>query len=384
MPVRSSDVFDIFALGFMTPYLSLFITQEFGVDLAQATYFTGLATTFRYLCYAASSPIWGWLSDKLGSKAMLLRVMAGHSIAFFLLFLSRNVYEFTAFLCLDALLGSMTTPVYIALSDATEPKELTRVLSFQQAIQTIGSVMGPGVRSILAYYLGYRLTFLVASLNFAFLIPLTLLFRFEKPKRDAEEAQAVDVRRRIIGNLHFLGFEFVSLILSYAAINFIAPITPLCLQTLGVPMNQLLYYSSLIATFSTLCYAVAIPIGTRYIKRRFLPALAVAATAMALIQSYLFIDVRLFMILQIGMRTVQAPIQCYMIGGTGLRRRGVQMGLLNSGIYVGNALGPFIASTAPVFGLAAAFKYIASTQFGASLLLFLQNRQINGAKNKSY
>ncbi|MCJ7632979.1 MFS transporter, partial [Candidatus Bathyarchaeota archaeon] len=154
--------FDIFALGFMQSFVALFVSEEFGVNLIEATFWMGIATLFKQLSYAALSPIWGWLSDRVGSKKMLLRVMAGHALAHFLMFFSRNVYEFTAFLCLDGALGSMSTPIFTLLSKTVEHEKLPQVLSYQQSVQTVGTLLAPGVGVALALEFGYRPTYLLA------------------------------------------------------------------------------------------------------------------------------------------------------------------------------------------------------------------------------
>ncbi len=366
--------FDIFALGFMQAYLVLFLIDEFNIDLIQSTFLIGTVLLFKQLAYAVGAPIWGWLSDRVGCKKMLLRVMLGHMTAYFLIFLSRNVYEFMAFMCIDGALGSMTVPVFTMLANVTEPEDLPKVLSFNQSAQTIGGLLAPSIGSILAYSLGYRSTFLVVALVFACLVPLTLLMRFDQPPREAEAAEA-PVKEKASDYLSLLGFDFVGLVLVSAALGFVNPITQLCLTAYGAEEGQLLFYSSILATLSSIFYAAVNVIGTRYVRRSLLPLLAFGGAAMAVIQS-LFIDLRLFMVLQVGMRSVQAPVFSNLLGGRGEKRRtGVHMGILSTGRYVGSAIGPFIASTvATMVGLAPAFASVAAIQCGTFLLLFMQNR----------
>ncbi len=55
----------------------------------------------------------------------------------------------------------------------------------------------------------------------------------------------------------------------------------------------------------------------------------------------------------------------------------MQIGLLNSGRYIGQAIGPFIATTvATTLGLVAVFQAIAAIQFTSFVILLLRNRRL--------
>lgn len=370
--------FDDIALNLMSSFLPLFVMQEFGANLLDATFWTGIALLFKQSSYAAGSPIWGWLSEKVGSRKMLIRVMAGHGLAHFLMFLSGNVYQFTAFLCLDGALGSMSTPVFVLLANTMSPKELPQAVSYQQSAATIGGFVGPAIGGVLAYSLGFRPTYLIASIIFFILVVPVVLLRYEEALSKPEEAKSkAPVTEKVMGNLRFLNLDFAGLILSFAAVGFITPIIPLSLKTLGVDQDSLLAYTTVYAIVSALCYGIASPLGTRYIKRHFLPILALAATLMV-IAPIVSIGVIVFLVLMVGMRTVQAPIHSYLLAGSGeKRRRGVQMGILNSGRYIGGAIGPFIASSvAATLGLPQAFACMAAIQFATTMVLVVQNRRL--------
>ena len=380
--------FDIFALGFMQSFVTLFVSEEFGVNLLDATFWMGLATLFKQFSYAFSSPIWGWLSDRVGSKKMLIRVMAGHSLAHFLMFTSRNTYEFTAFLCLDGVLGSMSTPVFALISKTVDQEKLPQVLSYQQSIQTVGSLLAPGVGGILALELGYRPTYLLASLIFASLVLLVLVFRYHEPlpsrdqnetsKQTAKSSESYSFREELMEYSRFIGLDFIGLLITYASVAFINPIKPLCLESLGITDKaELLYYISLLATLSSLAYMIANPIGTRFVKRSRLPLLSLIAGVLAFTQSS-FQTLTLFFILSIGIRAIQAPIQSHLLGGSGRKKRtGTHIGILQSGRYIGSAIGPFMASTlATTIGLPTTFITLAVLQLFTSLFLFIQNKRL--------
>ena len=248
--------FDMVALTFMGSFLPLFMNQEFGVDLVGATFWTGVAMLFRQLSYAVGSPIWGWLSDRVGSTKMLIRVVVGHSIAHVLMFLSRDIYQFTAFLCLDGAIGAISTPIFALLASTTRPRELPRAISYVQSAATIGALLGPAIGGVLSFYLGFRPTYLAASLIFVSLIPLVLFMRNGSPSKSIEKAET-QINERNLSFLRFIDLDFVGLALVFASIAFINPIAPLFLRTLGIVGNdQLLYYTTLFAILSSVFYVV--------------------------------------------------------------------------------------------------------------------------------
>lgn len=366
--------FDMVALTFMGSFLPLFINGEFGVSLVEATFWTGVALLFKQLSYAVGAPIWGWLSDRVGSTKMLIRVVVGHSIAHFLMFFSRDIYQFTAFLCVDAALGAISTPIFALLARTMKPGELPRAISYVQSAATVGGLLGPAIGGTLSYYFGYRPTYLVASLIFVGLVPVVILLRGEKSSRSIEKVEAT-ANGKVVSYLRFIDLDFVGLALTYASMAFINPIAPLFLRTLGIVGNdQLLYYTTLLATLSSTFYVISNLMGTRYVRRGFLPILASAAMLMAIGQCFP-INIPVFFALAIGIRAIQAPIQTNLFGGGAKRRSGIQIGVLNSGQYIGSAIGPFIASTvATTISLTAAFISAAAILSVASVFLFLRNR----------
>ncbi len=372
--------FDAFGYNFMASFLPLFLNTQFNFSLADATFWTGMATLFKQFSYAIGSPVWGWLADKVGSKTMIIRVAVGHSIAHFLMSISGDVYQFMVFNSIDGAIGSMSTQSYILLAKVTEPSKLPEALSYQQSAQTIGGLLGPAIGSALAYAFGYRSTYLIASLIFASIVPLTILLRYNDSAvpREAEApiADKTPFLSKLAGYFRFVYLDFIGMILTFAIGGFINPIVPLSLQTLGVDSSQLLFYTTLFSIASGVIYAIASPIETRYTKRKYLPLLALAATLMILTQS-LLTGVAVFLTLAVATRVIQAPIQNNMLGGSGKRVRGVHMGIINSGRYIGSAIGPFIASTmATQVSLGSAFIAVAGIEAVTTAFLYGRNKRL--------
>ena len=64
-----------FGLYMYLPYLVLHLTSS--QDTASAGYYSGLVASGRHLGHLLGAPCWGFLSDRVGSKPLLLSVLAG-------------------------------------------------------------------------------------------------------------------------------------------------------------------------------------------------------------------------------------------------------------------------------------------------------------------
>jgi len=130
---------------------------------------------FKSMSYAVLSPVWGLLSDRVGCKKMLIRVIAGMGLPICLCFfpvMSTNLRRFYVLMEPWALLALRFTPYWLRPRNRrSSPSLKLSAFGWDGGIALIANG-----RRLLVYYLNYRPTYLIAALLFAGLIPLILFF----------------------------------------------------------------------------------------------------------------------------------------------------------------------------------------------------------------
>lgn len=333
-----------YSVNFTTSFLTLFINKElaFG-NLSEATLWSGVAQLVTSSATAFTQPFWGWLVDKTGGKKMLLRILVVYPFTIGLISVSTNVYQVLVLRMIQGVLGGTSTVVMAIIASSVEGDHLTRAIGYQQSVQTVGFLVGPALGAAMAMTFGFRICFVGAGLVIASAIPFVLWAQFEEKEKGGVRVadQTIDM-----SSLKAIAPDFIALISIQAAYQFIASIVPLYLTEAGLAGDLLIGYTGLVLGFSALAYAVSVPITTRLFTRKHLPILLTISSVAILFQGF-FREIVGF--------TALRMIQCFflsagpslLLGGAGSRKtnKGFALGILNSGRFLGNALGPFVAST---------------------------------------
>ena len=147
-----------FALSFLT----LFIHSEVGVeDLSEAALWVGISQLLSASCFATMSPARGLLSDRVGGKKMLVRVLiAKIAVPGFPFSFHKTVPCFHY--PLDA--GSHGWSEHSGHGDtfasSVEEDRLVEAIEYQQSAQMIGFLLGPAIGAMMTTIFGFRLCFI--------------------------------------------------------------------------------------------------------------------------------------------------------------------------------------------------------------------------------
>ena len=66
------------AFGLMQSFMRLFINKDLGESLISSTYWSSVSNFAWFGGMAITAPIWGWICDKVGTKRVLIIVLAGN------------------------------------------------------------------------------------------------------------------------------------------------------------------------------------------------------------------------------------------------------------------------------------------------------------------
>ena len=361
------------SFNLMGSFLPLFIETELRYPLIEATYWTGTAQFISSILFAICAPFWGFMCDRIGTKKIMMIALAGNGIAYTGMAASTHINHILILRGLQGSFGGISTVMFTLVATVVPRGELKKALSYQMAAMTMGNLIGPGIGGGLTSVLGYRLTFVISSLLFLTILPLISTLSIPPPvKGEAEDPGFTlsDVKASLP--------DMANLVLVYACMNFIMPMIPWFLGSVGVPDEELLLYTTVTTTLNGVAFAAATPLLTRIVRDRALPVLSVAAAG-AIFSTAFVRNPLQFIALRASIGAIQSGIPPNLLGGGKSKRRGTTMGFLNSARFVGMAIGPFIATNILGEGTQSEILNVFSVMAGLSLVtalvLYLTHRK---------
>jgi EmrB/QacA subfamily drug resistance transporter len=130
-------------------------------DLGGLSELTWVVTVY-VLAAAATTPVWGKLSDLLGRRGLLRTALAIFLVASALSGLAQSIGELIAFRALQgAGAGGVMTLAMAAVGDIVAPRERGRYQGYIQAVFVLASVAGPLLGGVLVDHLSWRWVFYV-------------------------------------------------------------------------------------------------------------------------------------------------------------------------------------------------------------------------------
>lgn len=129
------------ALG-MPPFFALILEQSLhSDDIYLAGWLYGLPILFT----ALSSPLWGYLADRVGKRAMLLRAQLGLAASFLLAGFADTTAQFVVALILQGVLGGTFGASNAYLASVLRGRSLTRSLTLMQGSARAALISAPVV-----------------------------------------------------------------------------------------------------------------------------------------------------------------------------------------------------------------------------------------------
>jgi len=359
------------AFSLMGSFLPLFLSTDLGYSLIEATRWTGTSQLIASSLYAFTAPFWGSMCDRVGVRKITMMILAANAVVYAGMGLSRNIVEILLFRGLQGGFGGVSTAMFALVAAITPGDGLKQALSYQMAMMTLGSLIGPGIGGLLASLVGYRLTLVVSSLLFLSIVPLMFVINVPPPSKREDGAP-----RFSPSDFKAIMPDIASLILVYACIGFIGPTVPWFLRTLGVPSEQLLTYTALSTILNGIAFVAATPLLTRIITDKTLPLLSAMSAGTILMTAYVK-DPYQFIALRVSTGAIQAGIPPSLLGGGRSKGRGTVMGFLNSARFLGMAVGPFMATSILGGGepsrVLAMFASMTGLSLIASLVIYLSH-----------
>jgi len=326
------------AFNLMGGFMPLFISSDLGFSLIDATYWTGLASLVSSSLLALTAPFWGWMCDRVGVKKIMIIVIVGNIIVYSGMALSADVIQIILFRGLQGCFGGLSTVMFTFVAEVAQPRNLKKALSYQMVAMTMGSLVAPGIGGVMASLAGYRITLASSAILFVCIIPVISILSMPPP-----EAKRGDARRFTFEDFKSILPDVISLVLIYICISFISPIISWFIESLGIPYEQLLFYTTIATVLNGLAFVAGTTLLTKVITDRSLAFLS-AGAGVAIMATAFVVSPLQFIFVRILISFMQGGIPPNLLGGRS-GRRGTGMGFLNSARFLGMAIGPFMATS---------------------------------------
>ena len=215
------------------PFLPLYALDLGATSDANAVFWMSIALTAQGAGRLASSAAWGYLSDRLGRKMMLLRALCLGSITFGVAAIASAPWHLAIALGCQGFFSGFV-PASVALVSVIVPdSRLNRSLSIVTGAQYLGTTIGPAVGAGLALALSYRHSIAVAAIVPLF-AALAVLFMVPRDQVSVRRARS-DTTRSELEPFRMSGqfkLAVAALFTLYCMNELLRLATPIALKTL--------------------------------------------------------------------------------------------------------------------------------------------------------
>ncbi|MUT68121.1 MFS transporter [Paenibacillus sp. NEAU-GSW1] len=155
--------FNHMAFTLSVPFFPLFLNNDLGIENGLEAW-SGISISISFLISGLCAPFWGSLSDKYGSKLMLIRSGAGLAAAHFLNYFVQDPFTFMAVRIFQGFMAGFS-PAAITLVGANTPeKHVGYALGVISTSTAAGGILGPLAGGILSQWVGLRGCFIASGI----------------------------------------------------------------------------------------------------------------------------------------------------------------------------------------------------------------------------
>lgn len=171
----------------INPIISLYV-KELMHNHGNIAVASGIIAALPGIATLIAAPKLGSLGDKIGPQKVLLAGLVLCGLFFLPMFFAQTVLFLGVFRFLVGISDAALLPVTQTVMTLNTPKEsISRIFSYNQSFQAIGSVVGPLIASGVAGIFDYRYVFLMTTL----LVVVNLIIVRWSYKKDESEAVTV-------------------------------------------------------------------------------------------------------------------------------------------------------------------------------------------------
>ena len=263
LPILGVTFIDIVGFSMMIPMLPYFVTH-FGASPAVV----GLLMATFSLCQFVSAPLWGYISDRIGRKMVLIVSQIGATIGWALLGLAPNVAAPLAVApiavvffarVVEGVSGGNISITQAYVADLVAPHERARAFGLIGAMFAAGMVFGPFGGGLLFARFGFATPFLVAAgLQLVTLLLTIVMLPESRTHRPDEERLGFNAIAASFRKPRLARILWQKLAISLALYGWFAVFALYFARQLGFTLTQTDYYFSIFAVFNVVMNVVVV------------------------------------------------------------------------------------------------------------------------------
>jgi MFS transporter, DHA1 family, staphyloferrin B biosynthesis exporter len=185
----------IAGLTVVVPLLPFYLAG-LGLRASDVALWTGLTLMAPAVMQMLSGPVWGWVGDRYGRKAMVVRAQLGLAVAVGLMAIADSPEEFLVFRLMQGAFGGVVSANAAFVSSQARADQQGRALGGLFGATGAGSLVGPLLGSVLATMFGFSVIFLTMAglMVMASLLSVLLLREPAAARQGRRERSALPVR----------------------------------------------------------------------------------------------------------------------------------------------------------------------------------------------
>jgi MFS family permease len=376
--VWSAQFIAAVGLNLVVPFLPLFL-RELGVEGDKSLkIWSGVVYAAPFLVSALMQPLWGILGDRVGRKPMIARAMLGLSAAHFLMGISTSATQFLIFRIFQGCLSGFIAPSLALVASSAPPNKTGFALATLQTAFISSLIVGPFLGGGLIHFMGCRPIFHITGVLCLFGAIVVFLFVREEFEGRKDEAKS-ELRQNFRHVFYTADLRrlFLLLIIIQSSIFFVASFLSLYVELLDVPQEYTGLMTGAVFGITGVTSAIMAPFwGGRADRIGYGKVLRIALVGMTafLLPQALVTNAWQLMFCRAGLGIFISGavpmINSIVRISTEENERGGIYGIFQSGLLLGNMIGPLIGGyLAAYLGLRAVFVITTGVLASGWLLL---------------
>ena len=181
-----AELFAVLGFGIFKPVLPLYVSELGGGSEQWVRIWAGIVVSAPGLTMIVFGPLWGTLTDRIGSKVMVLRAALSAAILTFLMALARSAHQLALIrLIMGIFSGTVSAAATLVALSAPQDRQ-GRAFGVLHTVVFVGSALGPLLGGLVADYLGYTSVFWVAGATLS-VASLAVIVLVKEPNESAKK-----------------------------------------------------------------------------------------------------------------------------------------------------------------------------------------------------
>lgn len=187
-------------LTVVVPLLPFYLA-ELGTEPDHVAWWTGVSLAAPAVTQVLAGPLWGWVGDRYGRKAMVVRALAGLALSVGLMALAVTPAQFLASRLLQGLFGGVVPASATFASSFAAPGRRGRALGGLFTATGAGALVGPLLGGLLAGRYGFGPLFAGVAALLAVAVVAAAALLTEPPREPRPDRTGVVSVREVGGRL---------------------------------------------------------------------------------------------------------------------------------------------------------------------------------------